>query len=214
MSGPGIFIIAVYTLVGLTLVAGLYAAVRKASWRWFLLTPALVALIALAVAPFVEERIIAARYEDACKTAGVHIRRQVEVDGYYDARMRSGYEEIMRYGYAWMEHPARDHKNVEHLERVDGQWRSRVIDRPTARYHLIQSASNRSIAHKVWMDETVIIDSQTNEVISRQTVFKRTANAIDQMWFGGFGSTLEICHGSAPQPLVPLSTQTFIRARP
>lgn len=84
----GAGIIAVYSaVILLVLIWPLAKALKKFSWRWALLGP--IAFVLLA-APWAEEYWIASRFEEVCKDAGVHVYKQVEVDGLYYAVVGGG----------------------------------------------------------------------------------------------------------------------------
>jgi hypothetical protein len=198
MSSFGTFIIVCYTGLGLGLVGLLHYFIRKWRWRWVVSTPLLLGLGALAVAPYLEEAHIAAQYEELCKDAGIHVKRKVEARGYFNSYMAAGYSEMERRSWDFMEHYDPIHRKIEHFERIDGQLKRSVIDRPTARYHLKESRANSPIGHRITVNETVIVDSQAGEVIARQTIYHRIANTVDQAWMGMIGSTLQTCYGKGP----------------
>jgi len=212
MSGFGTFIVVSYTALGLLAVGALFFFIRKWRWRWFLVTPLFVGVIGLAVAPFVEESVIESRFEEVCRDAGIHVVRKVEAQGFYDTTMRSGDSYINRLGFIFMEHPAPgDRRKIEHVEKVGGDWKRTIYERPTARYHLVESQANKAVGHKVRVQERVVIDTQTREVIARDTTYKRTANTINQAWMGLIGSTLRLCPDpSKGPPRGDLVDQTII----
>ena len=193
MSGEGMFFVACYTAIGFAVAATVHYLARKRSWRWIATSLLLFGVIGLAFAPFVEEARIASRFEELCRDSGVHVSRKVEAPGFYDATMRSAYSYIDRLGFQFMEHPAADdRKKVEHIEKSDGEWRKVILDRPSARYHLLGSKP-KQVGHKVSVQETVVLDAQTNEVIARQSSVTRWANTVDQAWMGLIGSTIKLC---------------------
>jgi hypothetical protein len=214
----GIFIIFAYTVVILAVVTILHFLVlRRYVWRWVITVPLVLGAVALAAAPFLEEAQIASRFEELCRDAGIRVSQRVEAPGFYDATLRSGYEYINRVGFAFMEHPAADdRRKVEHVEKSGDGWKRTLLERPSARYHLIESHADTPVGHKIWVQERAIFDSETKAVIARDTTYKRIANAVDQAWKGALGSTLRTCHGSlegAPAFLVDQAIRPLKRQK-
>ena len=203
MTGIGEVLILVYTSAGLAITGALFFALRKRRWKWAVVAPLVLVVATLAAAPFAEEAHIASHFAALCKDAGVHVGRKVLAAGFYDGIMRSGFLYIDRSGYEFMEHPSSDRKKVEHVEKIDGKWVTTVLDRPSARYHLLESQPNRKAGYRIVVTERVVVDSQNGEVIARDTTYKRYANSVDQSWAGALGSTLTFCPDPAkrsPEP--------------
>lgn len=202
----GIGIIAIYSFLVLLIVAWplkkLFGTFR---WRWVVIAPPVLVLLAL---PWVEEYWIASHFHAACKDAGVHVVRKVEVEGFYDATMGTGYELIKQYGYRFMEHPAaEDRAKVEHVEMIGDQWKVTILDHPTARYHFKYAYqwptphhTEEPIGWKLEKLETVVIDSTNNDVIGRNTKFKRRPNAAEGLILHLLGPAFTFCEGTAPKP--------------
>jgi hypothetical protein len=206
--------IAAYTVVGFSIVGAVHFFIRRHPWRWLITTPLVLVVAALALGPFLEEARMASQFAELCSNAGVHVQRKVEAGGFYDGTMQSAYVYIDRSGYSFMEQPTTDRKKVEHVERVDGKWQTKVLDRPSARYHLLGTELHKKVGHRIYMDETIVLDSQTGEVISRATAYKRYANSVDQAWAGMIGSTLRICPDPGNGPPRPrLVGQTIVPAK-
>ena len=88
----GTGIILAYSVVILLIITWpLLKLLRKFRWKWIVVAPLTVVLL---TAPWAEEYWIASHFEQACQDAGVHVYKQVEVDGFYDGTMGSGYELI------------------------------------------------------------------------------------------------------------------------
>ena len=90
---------------------------------------------------------------------------------------------------------------------IGDQWSSTILDRPTARYHYKRSYQGPTPHHeeepigwKLEKVETVVIDSENNEVIGRDTRFKRRPNAAEGLLLNLLGPALTICEGTAPKP--------------
>jgi len=85
----GAGIIAIYSAIILLVVIRPLARMLRdmRGGNWIIVGPIAVVLLA---APWAEEYWIASRFEEVCKDAGVHVYKQVEVDGFYDATMGGG----------------------------------------------------------------------------------------------------------------------------
>ncbi|MBK9160737.1 MAG: hypothetical protein IPM27_04120 [Nitrosomonadales bacterium] len=200
----GAGIIAVYSaLVLLLIVWPLGKLLKRFRWRWAAVGP--VAFVLLA-APWAEEYWIARNFELACKDAGVHVYKKVEVEGFYDDTGNGGYELIKQYGYHFMEHKGMQ-GNVEHIEFVDGQWKVTPLDRPAARYHYkfayqpTPYKTEERIGWKMEKLEMVVIDSETGEAIARETDYRRTINVAEGSWRLFWGLAKTYCDVRPPEHL-------------
>lgn len=225
----GAGIIAVYSaLVLMIIVWPLSKLLKRFSWRWVAIGP--IAFVLLA-APWAEEYWIAHNFELACKDAGVHVYKQVEVEGFYDATgggisrpgllinqaaissFESGpykfYERLVGYD------PKASPLKVSHVEKIDGQWQISILDSPTARYHYqyaYQPTPYKTEERIGWKMEKlgmVIVDSETGEVIGRDTEYRRTINIAEGLWRLYWGLAKTSCSGSAPKP--PELRQPFFK---
>jgi len=201
ISNIGIGIIAVYSFVVLLVITWPLAKLfRKFRWKWAVIAPPTFALLA---APWAEEYWIASHFAQACQDAGVHVYKKVEVEGFYDETIASGYELINRYGYQFIEHKG-DGGKIEHIEKKDGQWRKQVLDYPTAHYHYKYAyqptpyKTEERIGWKLEKLGTVVVDSKTGEVIGRDTEYRRTINIAEGSWRLFWGLAKTTCRGSAP----------------
>lgn len=168
-----LILLGVIYAVGTGLLVWFGSWLRK-QWKraWIVMVPLFLLLYA---APVAEEFWIAWNFGQLCrKDAGIFIIKTVEVEGFYDATMRSGYENIERGGYRFMEHPSRDRTKVEHVERINSEWKVTILDHPTARYHFGMD-SGRDIGHKLAKQESRVTDSQTGEAIGEYRVYIREA---------------------------------------
>lgn len=223
MSGIGTFIIVCYTAIGLGLVGLLFYFLRRWRWRWLVAAPLLLGVIALAVAPYVEEAHIAAQFEELCKDAGIHVKRKVEAEGYLEDICCTGHAagpvtsvqavaELERRGFRFVEYRRSNSEReppIAHIEQNVHGWEITLLERPRARYHLRESRPHQWIGHRLKVHERAIIDFETDEVIARDTTYQRIANSVDQAWMGLLGSTLRSCHGSRVGPAVSLEDQTI-----
>ena len=94
----------------------------------------------------------------------------------------------------------RSNAPIFHVEKERGVWQIKTIDRPSARYHVTESSSDKPVGHRLSVQEHVVIDTQTNVVIARSTTYKRVANTVDQAWMGLIGSTLSLCPDPSKGP--------------
>lgn len=209
----GLLIIAFYSAVVLVAVAlPLRKLLGPFKWKWAVIAPPVIALLAL---PWAEETWIAWHFNQLCKGAGVHVARQVEVEGFYD--MQGGgnstagpitspqaistfeirgfrfYERLIGYD------PKANPLYVSHVEKTDGQWRVTILKQPTARYHYKYAYQptpfqyEEPVGWKLERMETHVIDSETGEVIGRNTLIKRRASIAERLWIRLLGSDLTMC---------------------
>ena len=201
----GIIIIAAYSFAIVALVMALSGLLKNFRWRWWLLVPTALLLLAL---PWAEEAWIAWHFNEACKEAGVKVYRQVEVEGFYDVTMGTGYSFIEDYGFKFMEEKTSDGK-IAHTERPEGQWKTTILEKPSARYHVIYAyqprphAYEQPIGRKLEKFERLVVDSQTREILGRDVVINRWASTADELWAQFIGSTMRSCPGPDFQPYTP-----------
>ena len=156
---------------------------RKLSARMVLISTAV--MFAL---PWTEELWIAYKFDQFCrKDAGLFIHKTVEVEGFYDetrpgrpgALAEQAKKSMDQSGYQFYERPISNPyggpSKVVRFEKVDGQWISRTLDRPTARYHYKTLNSHAPVAHQIKRFEDVVIDVQTGEVLGRFVNYYRGA---------------------------------------
>jgi len=199
----GLAIIALYSFAIGAVTLLLSRLLKNLRWRWWLLAPPALLLMAL---PWAEETWIAWHFNEACKGAGVKVYRQVEVEGFYNGT-GSGYSFIKDLGFKFIEY--KEHGEIFHLERPEGQWRKTIIDRPSAKYHVIYAYQptpyriEEPIGWRLKKIERQVIDSQTGEILGRSTTIQRWASTADAIWAQFVGSTLRSC----PGPESPLNTK-------
>lgn len=139
--------------------------------------------------PVAEEFWVAWNFGQLCKKdAGIFVNKTVEVEGFYDAsvvlpiRYTNFASESINYyrmgGYRYVEfgldQPPGRARKVVHIEKVDGVWKSKVLDRPMSRYYYRQSHRGTNVSHKINKVERVVIDSETAEVLARETKYRRS----------------------------------------
>ncbi len=185
-----VMLLAAIYLVG-TAVLGFCGVWLRKRWKraWIVMVPLFLLLYA---APVAEEFWIAWNFGQLCKKdAGIFVNKTVEVDGFYDATMRSGFENIEKGGYRFMEHPSRDRTRVEHVEKVNGQWVTNELDHPTARYHYTTNIYGSRAAHKITRQESLVTDKASGAVLGRYVEYGRRS----PWFFVGLGEVPYSCDG-------------------
>jgi len=210
-----LIIAVIYALAATALFFGWLWLRRWRSWRLVIVPVALVALIA----PWADEVWIAWRFGQLCKDAGVHVYRQVEADGYLNATSESPYSnlkpvlvvkpsEVARFdkeGFKFVEYLLQGGK-VWRTERVpEGLWRN-MSDHPKARYHYKHSYQPSPHVYEEPMGwglekkEQIVIDTETKEVLGRDTRYRRYPSFVTQLWAKYFGSAVVGCDGPSDEP--------------
>lgn len=203
ISPFGIVIIALYSFAIGTAALVLSSLLKNLRWRWWVLAPPALLLMAL---PWAEEAWIAWHFKEACKDAGVKVYKQVEVEGFYDSIMQSGYELVRDKGYRFMEHPSDNGKTVDQIKFVQGEWQKTPLDHPQARYqykYSYQTTPHRyeePIGWKLEKLEYQVIDRETGEVLGRDTRITRLPNYMELLWLRFFGPANLGCSGPLNQP--------------
>ena len=180
----GFYYISIFSIVPLGTAYGLLLLVFWGIARLTRGIPRRKALLGVAGAvflflPVAEELWIAWNFGQACKEAGTFIYKKVKVQGFYDDTRTThagtptpqAVESFERSGYRFLE--MRGREKFIRIEKIDGQWRPIVLDRPTARYHYKWPDRGTRVAHKVGKSETVVIDTETNDQVARYTRFGR-----------------------------------------
>ncbi|MGD2141533.1 MAG: hypothetical protein PVH25_14140, partial [Burkholderiales bacterium] len=144
----------------------------------------------LYIAPIAEELWIARNFDHLCSAdAGVFVNKIVEVEGFYDASavlpMRFGdlasesVEYYKKGGYRYFEfglaQPRGRPNKVVHVEKINGVWTPKVLDHPVSRYHYLQTHRGTLVAHKIKKVERAVTDSETGELLARETRYRRGA---------------------------------------
>jgi hypothetical protein len=217
ISNVGVGIILAYSaLVLLFVIWPLAGMLRKLRWKWEVLGP--VALVLLA-APWAEEYWIAKNFYEACQNAGVHVYKKVEVEGFVDDTSRCDRDGIKpgywnfdgksladwdSRGYRFQENMLKD-GGVVHLERTSQGLEASLLDHPTARYHYKHAyqptpyETEEQIGWKLEKLETVVVDSETGEIIGRDTKYRRTVNIAEGSGRLYWGLAQTTCEGEIPK---------------
>jgi len=169
---------AAYAILAL-LFAGAVRATRGVRGRGAILS---VLGIVFLVMPVSEEFWIARDFGQACKEAGTFIDKKVQVEGFYDDTRSThagtptpqAAASFEKSGYQFLEMKGRE--KFVRVEKIDGQWRSTALDRPTARYHFRHTdpMSGTPWGHKIIRSGSEIVDSETNQAIARYVSFGRS----------------------------------------
>ncbi len=219
ISPFGIVIIALYSFAIGTAALVLSSLLKNLRWRWWLLAPPALLLMAL---PWAEEAWIAWHFKEACKDAGVKVYRQVEVAGYVDDTSRSPRRSVTsgfwkgdegslksfdRAGYSFIENML-DDGGVLRVERRPDGLMADVLDHPTARYRVAhhyqptQYQIEEPIGWKLEKIERQVIDRQTGEILGRETTIKRVLPAYEALIAGLFGPPIVLCPSPDVLPYV------------
>ena len=224
----GIVIIAIYSFVVGAIALFLGQLLKGIRWRWWLLAPPALLLLAL---PWAEEAWIAWHFTEACKDAGVKVYRQVEVEGYLDSQTPKKRKSIdigsydipqpMEFelqGYRFYEEKLIE-GGVSHHERVNGQLVLSILEHPTARYSVAFHYQptpyqiEEPIGWKLEKIERQVVDIKTGEILGRDVIIKRVLPTYEALIARFFGPPIVICPSFKPttQPYVPLqfSKQSF-----
>ena len=179
-------------------------------WKFIIVPLALILLIL----PWADEVYIAWRFHDLCKDAGVHIYRKEVANGFVDdisPRSRIGLkpgllyndqkrlEEFDKAGFRYKEYMLKD-GGVWHVERYSDGVYATILDNPTARYHYKYSANNEDMGLQLEKQEWVIVDSESGEILGRDTTFKRYPGWIEGLWVRFLGVYPTICRGPLNEP--------------
>lgn len=203
------------TFIFLIYAAAVFAIVVMPLWKWLLkdkvwkfwvITPITVSLL---VIPIAEELWIQHRFETLCKDAGIHVKRKVKVDGYFDAtksdlsivdKMYSdpkAVDRLRKSGFRFIERRT-NHNKVRHLEVESGKIKQMILDKPESQYHVLHTRNHSSVGHQLTKMQWVIIDSQLNEMISRDTRYARYPGFIEGLWIRFLGDGQVFCRGVNP----------------
>ena len=157
------------------------------------------------ILPVSEELWIAWNFGQACKEAGTFIQQKVQVEGFYDGTRTThantptpqAIESFEKSGYRFFE--MRGQEKFVRIEKIDGQWKPIVLDRPTARYHFRFSdpTDGTPWAHKIVRSGSVVMDSESNKEIARYTSFGRRP----AWFFIGLGTSAFACYAPGRWPL-------------
>jgi hypothetical protein len=143
-------------LVGAGLIASLWWWLSKRMKRaWVVIAPLFAVLI---IAPWVEELWIAWNFGQLCKKdAGIFVYKTVEAEGFYDATMRSAYENTKPGGYRFVEQRTEDRKGVERVERAGDSLRIRALAWYAQTNPGKERSKEKSIVYPLTERETVVV---------------------------------------------------------
>jgi hypothetical protein len=159
--------------------------------------------LVLAAIPVGDDAYIQWHFNRLCRDAGMHYEKKIAVDGFYDSVTSSGYDAVEKDGFRFVEHRKQVSGKLERVERVGGEWRVSILDRPTARYHYKFSSQHDSVAFQVTKFEAVILDTETSKVVGRQTVYTRYPGWLDSRWLGFFDARGKQCPPSDKAGYLP-----------
>jgi hypothetical protein len=210
ISPFGVIIASPFYLLAYLLLLRFWRKLRASPMRWGILalTPIVLAL------PFADEFWIAWRFREACKDAGVHVYRQVTVEGFVDDTNRGSRHQVVvgllpnfdpkslqdwdRRGYRFQENML-DDGGVLRLERTEQGIVASVLDRPSARYRYKRGydvtpySLEESASYAIEKVEYQVVDSESGELLGRDTRFTRFPCWIERIWIRYLGSGGNSC---------------------
>lgn len=151
-----VMLLGLFYLAGTGLLAALWLWLRK-RWKraWIAMLPLFILLYA---APVAEEFWIAWHFGQLCKKdAGIFIHKAVEVEGFYDATMRSAYENTKPGGYQFVEHATEDRKGFERVQRASEEERARALAWYAEANPGKERPKDKSIFHNLNERERVVV---------------------------------------------------------
>jgi len=122
-----------------------------------------------------------------CPKAGLHVYKQVQVEGYFDRR--AGDYTLNNYPYRFVEIPRKDGQVIRLERQEDGRVERTVHDKTTAQYEVVyeEVAFNRELGvenKRYW-----IRDRDTQDVLGEWLEFGVLPGWLDRVlvirWFGG-----------------------------
>jgi len=200
---------AVFYLLAAGVLGILWRMLRPVPGRKYMMAPIILIVIAL---PWADELWIAYHFNQACDDAGIHVKRQVVVDGFYDATKNDNTKDefvviedrfvnrMKESGFQFKERRTLYNK-VRHLEVQNGKMAQTILDKPTARYHYIKTADHSPIGFRIIKHESIILDREINEILGRDTSYSRYPSWINiwHAFLNGHGMT--ICNSPLHAPV-------------
>lgn len=188
---------------------------RPGPFKWA--TLGLLGLVFAAI-PVGDDAYIQWHFNRLCRDAGMHYEKKIAVDGYYDDTSTGAefagpisnsqaIEQLDRAGFKFFERRAgyvpgtygETLKKYSRIERANGIWQVSILDHPTARYHFKFSSHHEPVAFRVTKYEAAILDTETNNLSGRQTIYTRYPGWLDGLWLGFFDSAGKQCPPSRKQ---------------
>jgi hypothetical protein len=156
LSVFSLFLLAVIYLVGTGFLLWLGSWLKK-KWKHASIVMAPLFLL-LYIGPIAEELWIAWNFGRLCnKDAGLSIYKTVEVDGFYDGTMHSGYENTRPGRYRFVEHPTQDRTGIERVERADEALRNQAVQWYAKTNPGKERPKDRSIYFALNEKETIVV---------------------------------------------------------
>lgn len=174
--------------------------------------------VVLAAIPVGDDAYIQWHFNRLCRDAGMHYEKRIVVDGYYDSVMTGqgtagpitslpAIESYDREGFRFFERRAgyvpgkygEQPIQYAHVEKVEGKWKVSMLDRPTARYHFKFSSQHEAVGFRVRKYEEVILDTKTDVLVARQTIYTRYPGWLDSLWLRFFDERGKQCPPAGKQ---------------
>lgn len=170
LAGPLLF----FVYLPLVMV-GLFFLMRN-KWRlWIKIPVLLIYLIAAYSLPLGDVTINSINMARMCEKVGLHVKRTVEVDGYYSASPGDDRK------YKFIEFP-QPGMPVTRLEKGNGKIIKTLISEPTAEWEYVTlSIDRRDSANGVWIGSYEVVRSRrTSEVIAEYISYKAWSGWLDK----------------------------------
>ena len=210
--GTLIYIFYVAAIIGIVAIPLYLFVFKNNRWKWFFISPIVILLV---LAPVAEEVYIQHRFETLCEDAGVHVKRKVKAEGFFDATQNDSsttnkvYDDpravkrIKDSGFRFKERRTSQEK-VRHLEIKNGKIEQTIIDKPEAQYYYKYSHNNNRVDWKITKSQRIVEDSTNNgDIIGRATTIKRYPCFIESIWIRFFGSGMQMCPVPDEPPYQP-----------
>jgi hypothetical protein len=131
-----------------------------------------------------------------CPSAGLHIYKTVEVEGYFGDI--GGKDTLERYPYRFIEVTRPGGQVVRYEKELDGKISFRLLDQPTAEYEVVSVEWHFDNERNVETSSYLIRNRISKVVLADYPIFNSTSGWMDRVlvyrWFGYGGR--RGCHGT------------------
>lgn len=163
-------------------------------------TMALIAAV-LALLPAADAMWIQWRFDRLCEGAGLHVPRKIVAEGYFDAsavgaagleiesidsiQAQRFYERMSR-GWQFLEGGVRFDRSgkIVRIEKIDGVWCKRILDRPEARFHFSRQIFQSG--YQLGGVKQQVIDTATGETVGSLMTYYGHSGFVDALWLRFF----------------------------
>jgi hypothetical protein len=155
----------------------------------------------IAILPAADAMWIQWRFDQLCKGAELHVPRKIIAEGYYDTTAvgAAGFEvdsidsthaqqfyDRISSGWRFLEGGVRFDRSGKtvHIEKIDGVWRKRILDKPEARYHFTRQTFHSG--YQIGGVKEQIVDTTTGESVGSLTTYYGHSGIVDALWLRFF----------------------------